>query len=453
MASEKSLVFARKLYIQQYLRHHVRNFAKLVRQQDPEEVENMPVFQYATENTKRKKRVYMWGNAAFGALGKASFIMPTAHRRPLKSMIYPWRLPFADFHKIFDVSCGYGFTVFAATNEENDFTVFGTGLNSDGQIGYHCNKKRRPLETLAEPVPIALPLLNSGTKAVRVGCGRAHTIVITDKEGVFSLGNNSYGQCGVPVNAKAETDKFLSIHHIEGFDEPVSEVVCGQDHTLFLTASGKVYSCGWSADGQTGLGHYNNQYEPALVKGDIEGEKITQLSCAADCVLAVSDKGDVFGWGNSEYSQLNSVTDEQQINFPKKLNLGIGKVLQVASAGTMCAAVDESGKVYVWGYGILGQGPNVSVSKVPILLPEPLFGFNEFNTDVKVTQIACGLSHFAAVTNKHHLFMWGRNRDDCLGLGKQHGDQFFPYKVAVPAEVLKVSCGVDHTAVLCRAFA
>lgn len=42
-----------------------------------------------------------------------------------------------------DVSCGYGFTVFAASNEENDFTLFGTGLNSDFQIGYHCAKKSK----------------------------------------------------------------------------------------------------------------------------------------------------------------------------------------------------------------------------------------------------------------------------------------------------------------------
>lgn len=32
----------------------------------------------------------------------------------------------------------------------------------------------------------------------------------------------------------------------------VSKVACGQDHSLFLTDTGKVFSCGWGADGQTG---------------------------------------------------------------------------------------------------------------------------------------------------------------------------------------------------------
>lgn len=30
------------------------------------------------------------------------------------------------------------------------------------------------------------------------------------------------------------------------------QVACGQDHSLFLTETGKVFACGWGADGQTG---------------------------------------------------------------------------------------------------------------------------------------------------------------------------------------------------------
>jgi len=444
--TKRTLSYAQKSYL-----CHLRNYAKVVRQQDQEEVNNMPIFQYATENTKKRKRLYMWGNAMFGALGNSHFLRPVTHKYVLESMRRPWRLPFADLHKVRDVSCGYGFTVFAASNEENDFSLFGTGLNSDFQIGYHCIRKDRPLELVAQPVPIALPLFKMSTKAIKVGCGRAHTVVITDKEGVFSLGNNSYGQCGVPSDLNAKEFSILKVHKIEGIDENIKEVVCGQDHTLLLTEDGKVYSCGWGADGQTGLGHYKNQFTPCLVKGDIENEKIVQLSCAADCVLAVSDKGDAFGWGNSEYKQLISATDEQQINTPKYLKLNVGKVKQVASGGTLCAVLNERGQVYVWGYGILGQGPSVSSSEVPTLLPEPLFGINEFSDDTEVEQIACGLSHFAAVTNKGHLYMWGKNRNNCLGLYKD-SDQFFPFKVSIPAVVLKVSCGVDHTAALCRAF-
>lgn len=66
----------------------------------------------------------------------------------------------------------------------------------------------------------------------------------------------------------------------------VLQIVCGQDHTLFLTEDGKVYACGWGADGQTGLGHNKNVGIPQNVKGDIENEKILDVSSSADGVLA-----------------------------------------------------------------------------------------------------------------------------------------------------------------------
>jgi len=61
-------------------------------------------------------------------------------------------------------------------------------------------------------------------------------------------------------------------------------VVC----SLFVTEEGALYSCGWGADGQTGLGHYNNTDRVSRCVGDIQGVKIVKVSCAADCVLALS---------------------------------------------------------------------------------------------------------------------------------------------------------------------
>lgn len=93
--TKRTLSFAQKGYL-----FHLRNYAKVVRQQDQEEVNNMPIFQYATENTKKRKRLYMWGNAMFGALGNSNFIKPVTNNYVLESMRRPWRLPFADLHKV-----------------------------------------------------------------------------------------------------------------------------------------------------------------------------------------------------------------------------------------------------------------------------------------------------------------------------------------------------------------
>lgn len=59
---------------------------------------------------------------------------------------------------------------------------------------------------------------------------------------------------------------------------------------MFLTVNGRVFACGWGADGQTGLESYQNQGIPKLVEGEIKGEKIVKLSSSADAVLAINGK-------------------------------------------------------------------------------------------------------------------------------------------------------------------
>ena len=56
----------------------------------------------------------------------------------------------------------------------------------------------------------------------------------------------------------------------------------------------------------------------------------------------------MFGWGNNEYDQLNAVKgadEDMQVAVPRHLPFkGIGKVVKVASAGSMCALLNGKGK-------------------------------------------------------------------------------------------------------------
>lgn len=83
-------------------------------------------------------------------------------------------------------------------------------------------------------------------------------------------------------------------------------------------------------------------YAPKLVEGDIKNEKIVKVSSAGDCVLALSQSGDVFGWGNTEYGQFNSFAglsvDDQQIHTPRHLFGAekFGRIVDVAAGGSFC---------------------------------------------------------------------------------------------------------------------
>lgn len=60
------------------------------------------------------------------------------------------------------------------------------------------------------------------------------------------------------------------------------------DFSLAVTEDGCVYSCGWGADGQTGLEHCGSVSKFTRVRGDIDGERIAKLSSRSDFVLALN---------------------------------------------------------------------------------------------------------------------------------------------------------------------
>ena len=245
-------------------------------------------------NKPSDRRVYIWGQAVTGACG----INETLHDQKLaKFLRHPTRLPFAERFDVIDIAGGYGFTLFACKPKRDEITLFGCGLNTDSQLGYqkHGGDTNKPMEVMYYPAPIALPQIreDENMNIVKVAAGRAHSIAVSKSDVLFTLGNNSYGQCGRPSVENEVYDGSRMVHRVDGKsiygdDDKVKDIICGLDHSLLLTENGKVFSCGWGADGQTGLGHFNSTGEWTQVLGDIENEKIVKIACKFDCVFALN---------------------------------------------------------------------------------------------------------------------------------------------------------------------
>ena len=94
--------------------------------------------------------------------------------------------------------------------------------------GYHAVRKDHPLELIIEPVPIHLPNLKSSVTGV--ACGRAHTVLLTEKDGVLTLGHNGYGQCGRHIVENEDYQRQSTVHQIL-IDAKIDQISCGQDHS------------------------------------------------------------------------------------------------------------------------------------------------------------------------------------------------------------------------------
>lgn len=235
----------------------------------------------------------MWGHAATGALGYQKSLKKQSLKHTAVVQ-HPSRLQFAESLDVTDIACGYGFSAFAVKRND-DYSLFGCGINTDRQVGFHKHPgiTNRPMELMIYPAPIPLPKRSEECKIhiKNVAAGRAHLLALSEDGVVFALGNNAYGQCGRPVLENEDYAANRIPHRIEGLNgRKIVGITCGQDHSLFLMDNGTVFSCGWGADGQTGLGHYNSVDVPTLIGGDIATENIIKVAGTVDCVLVLNGR-------------------------------------------------------------------------------------------------------------------------------------------------------------------
>jgi len=222
-------------------------------------------------------------------------------------------------------------------------------------------------------------------------------------------------------------------------DVPVASISVGRFHTVVLTSEGRVYSFGNGP--QLGRSSIKSDSAPKIVPFFEERSiRVTQLSSGLDHSMALSEKGDVYGWGASLYDQLG-FGDSLHVLGPKKIPVP-GVVTHIAAGFTHSLVVIDSRHVWGWGDNtrqqLFSNGPRRQ--PVPAQLPLPFaLGPKEF-----ITHMTSGAFHNILATNEGRVWAWGTWE---LGHGGEH--LMVPLTFPQPLTTIsKVVCGPYHTFVL-----
>ena len=141
--------------------------------------------------------------------------------------------------------------------------------------------------------------------------------------------------------------------------------------------------------------------------------------------------------------------DEAMYRVPKKVEFFVGiPVMQVACGEDFTAILTGNGVLYMTGsdyWGCIGWG---QCGDENVLTPVIVSKF--FDSNVKVSQVACGDSHVVALTEDGDVFSWGCGELGRLGLSHED-DMSIPQPVKIPNRWSKISsihCGRDNTFLL-----
>ncbi|KAG2984339.1 hypothetical protein PC118_g8927 [Phytophthora cactorum] len=172
-------------------------------------------------------------------------------------------------------------------------------------------------------------------------CGASHSLGLSWDGRAYAWGKNNQGQCGHGhTNDQWVIQEIESFEDGEE-GECVIYAAGGWEHSLFCTTSGRVYSCGcgYKDSRRAGippvLGHgdCDRRLKPTLIQAlDDAREEIVKVACGWDHSLAVSATGKVYTWGSGTNGKLGH-GDEESFDIPTIVRSMEGKHVKDAKAG------------------------------------------------------------------------------------------------------------------------
>ncbi len=255
-------------------------------------------------------------------------------------------------------------------------STYGIGLSNAGKIytwGY--TKVSNTIDLKDVPKELA-----DGEVDVRfMAAGLDHAVAIDDKNNFYFWGNDRLFQNQYEQNA--DLMRALMMGNLK-----VKQLEAGNQFTVLLDEEGNVYAWGNASVADLDCRNAEREEEgmdhkPRKYQGNIE-----KIAVTSNAYIALLKDGTVAYTGLKGESPLAA-------NLPKELTNGSVKVVDIAATSQAVAAVDDTGKVWVWGVATHGEK---TVPEMPAK-PVKLYG---------------GRFHVTALLENGDVFSWG---DDMYG--------------------------------------
>ncbi|KAK9296481.1 hypothetical protein QLX08_009530 [Tetragonisca angustula] len=276
-------------------------------------------------------------------------------------------------------------------------------------------------------------LISNVRIAAVYGCSANKALIATKDNMVYSI-----EKC-------FDTGSIFSPKKIEILcGEDIKTIAYGNDHVLVLTQQGKIYSWGCNCQGELGNGSPIQSHTPILISDILNEEFFIDIACGSHHSLALTNKGQVYAWGNIPSIQANQLRDEGHHSCASNEQVYARRNTPFGSLQANQIAFNSFGSTNRQG-NIPSIQPN-QLSSVDQCKTKPTLMTDLLN--VKIVRISCGHSFSMALTDNGEVYSWG---DNSVGqLGTKSSSNNGPCKVTALAEIIieKIVCGYKHTLAL-----
>eukprot|EP00386_Alphamonas_edax_P013636 GDKI01042088.1.p1 GENE.GDKI01042088.1~~GDKI01042088.1.p1 ORF type:complete len:486 (+),score=80.56 GDKI01042088.1:1-1458(+) len=344
---------------------------------------------------KMREAVFTFGQAAVGQLGVPERITSASHVVSVDSLRVT---------DVVGIAAG-GLCSFVVTDKGK---VMGFGSNRYTELGL-----RREQPKSLEPQMIKFLREH---KIVQVACSpsviQTHTLALSSEGLVFAFGSCTKGALGLGPDTDNSMPSALPMTR----GMPIRQVAVGARHSLLLTDTGMLYTCGDGRSGQLGHGDFENRFMPARVDR-LAHERVHLIAGGDEHTVVSCESGTVYAWGEASSGQLGGGKLMRQSTPQIVPTCQLSPVsIAAGSEHTILSCREQTFVCGSNGRGQLGLGRDKSCRLTLVPIPK-LNG-------VPITQVCAASSHSLALAETGEVYAFGDNSHGQLGFLPPHSSKF-----------------------------
>ncbi|CAG2109374.1 unnamed protein product, partial [Medioppia subpectinata] len=228
-------------------------------------------------------------------------------------------------------------------------------------------------------------------------------IVVTTDDRVYGFGTNRFGRLGLGVSdaiARPQLNATLT-------GKKISKICYGLGHCLGLTSGGQCYGWGHNASGQLGIRSVEDMSTPQPIKilnKTLQSKSVTDISCGDNHSLALTKDGFIYSFGANDRRQCGHKEGEM-VWRPFRVKIK-DRFVSISCGRSHSSALTDTGTAYVWGSNDCQQlGPKaVVVPGKTYCWPQLFIGHN---SDLIYETVLCGPNHTVLLAAAGIVFVYG----------------------------------------------
>lgn len=320
----------------------------------------------------------------------------------------------------------------AAIGEWNSYLITANGeLFAYGRGAYGANGDGTK-ETRELPVKVQFP---AGTTIVQVAPGHAYAQALDSDGQVWGWGETQNGRTGTgSFSGHQLTPALVNFPFPPGQENTrITQIATGTAHSLALDEDGHVWGWGRSDEDQLTQATPSDAAAPVPIQVP-SASQVVQLAAGEDHSFALTESGELWGWGSNKLSALAQPATVDHLHYPT--NLGVPPTRQVAAGAGFSAVLDDNGNIWHWGRVDPAINYNSPDYSRLIDQPQQLTGLG-----VDFEALTAHHETYMALDSAGHAWAWGH----LYGLGndaENHALQ--PVQVTMPTGIYFTSLDAGY---------